>query len=289
MATYGSAEWAQQMYGNNSYKPPAQTYTPPAQTTSQPSYYQKYIEKMKEWQPAQQQQDYSRERYNAWAEQQYRDALLKYQEEQQRQESLWYKLTQQSAKDTAKEAGTAIENWYKQNQAAPYNFAGRGSSGMWGNAYAGMNRWTGLPWQNYGNLPLEAQYQYGLPTTREDYYRMANAFNQSQMPKNIAGMTTKKVAPTEDELNILREQRRGYNVGMFGIDGVVPPQVLGNPPTNNNGGGNSGFMFPDFGGYGGGGGGWSFPSYGGGSYKPSETASKWYNTMVQWNIGNKQA
>lgn len=94
----------------------------------------------------------------------------------------------------------------------------------------------------------------------------------------------------EERLNILREKRRGYQVGMPGLDFVQNPQVLGSPSTNNNGGYGSGggYPFPDFGGYGGyggyGGGGYSYPKY-----SQSQDASKWYQTMVQWNIGNKQA
>lgn len=259
MATYGSPEWAQEQYRS---KP----------------YYQQLQE-----QQAQQQSAYNQERYNSYAEQQYKDAMIKYHEEQKRQESLWYKLTQQSARDTAKEAGNAISSWYnQQDQQNNGNLVGRDATGMWSN-FSGINRFTGLPWQNYGNLPVQAQYQFGLPTTPQDYYRSMDQFRNAQMPSIIEGMTTKKQPPTQEELNILREQRRGYQVGMPGIDAVVPPQVLGNnQQPSGDYSGYGGYGFPSY----------MFPSYSGGGgwkYTPSQSASKWYNTMVQWNIGNENS
>lgn len=97
----------------------------------------------------------------------------------------------------------------------------------------------------------------------------------------------------EERLNILRENRRGYQVGMPGLDFVQNPQVLGDPtePEWLYKEGPEMLYLPPYDGYGGwggyggyGGGGWNYPKY-----NTSQDASKWYNTMVQWNIGNKQA
>lgn len=233
------------------------------------SYYQKMLEQQRAaqqaaQQAAQAQTDANYARYKTYAEEQQKQAKLAYDQDVQKKQSFWYQLTQQSAKETNKQWGPAIRNWVDQH----YDQVQYADRGMWGNT-EGFNQIAGVPYQNYGNLPLEAQYQYGLPTPRSYFEQMIDEYKKSITPQ-------KKSPPTPYDLEVLREQRRGYRVGLPGIDGVTPPQVMGSNLSPGSGYG-GGYSLPDF----------MYPNYGGWAFPKSESASRWYNSMVQWNIGNK--
>ena len=280
-----------------------------------------YYEKLRKQQQnaaaqAAKQAQYNRERYNAYAQEQYKKALQKYQEDMRKQQSLWYKMTQQPAKeslpalwkelqttgkslnDTLQAGVNRVDQWGNAYQQYAYN---QGSSNTdytnrYNNGYSfaptGNQYAQSTPYYKSGEY-MGKQYTYGQAMDRGDFGMLSeaqrvrlqsiidkrNALNLTQ--DNTLGGTG--LTPEEEAL-LRQENRRGFQIGGPGLIVNQPPQVLpGTSPAPTD---TYPYPYPTFQQF-------SYPTYSGGgssgwSYPQSNNASNWYNAMVQWNIGNRQ-
>jgi hypothetical protein len=290
MATYGSAEWAAQQYGNNYYKPPAQkTPTPQMYGGYQPpSYYFKYQEYLKKI-----------EEQKTAAEQARATAALEAQKQ----------MDAQRAALSGSHAGFGRQYTRTPEQVSQERTAA-GRLGTIPNWQAFYNTYYG----GGGNF---------LPTISNSIiYKdldpfnpgVSNIRNNPNLPNGFRWIDYFKDPYKNDTWTTMKPgDVKGYNMlydpilGSMGTiaddplvqkargidplkDFTYPPEVLPNgapptPPTTTPPPTLELPEFPGFPSYGGyGGGGYSYPKY-----SASQSASKWYNTMVQWNIGNKQA
>ena len=194
-----------------------------------------------------------------------------------------------------------IPPWVKPVAGAGQAYRDLASSqqrNQYGNLFAGyQNRLGGMQPATYPNAgwqtgnytgqsgTLSQPYTYGQVMGTNDYndalyYRVRDYIvdNQSYAPRNMTQTSADKAAIAE-MLDILREQRRGFQIGGPGID-EYSQQTL---PKNN---GRGDYSYSDGGGYGGGYGDYRYPSYASGN---DNDINRWYANMVQWNINRPKS
>jgi len=293
------------------------------------SYYQRMLDQQRSAQQAAQKQAesnyarykaYAEQQYKAYAEQQYKDAMANWQAEQNRQQSLWYRLTQQTAQestpglwrdlrgvgrslvDTMQAGVNRVDRW--GNSYQNYSWGQPSSNPGYAQAYGNGAGFTpgggqyGTPSPGYSQGSYYGkQFTYGVPATPGDYANALNANNQrlnsliekyNSRDKGItirtaggeqSGLTPPPISPEQRREELIENGRRGYRLGAIGFDQPYTPLTL--PPTTPPPTDDYDYPFPTFPQI-------QYPDFGGfGGYSPSQSASQWYNSMVQWNIGNK--
>lgn len=279
MATYGSEEWAKQMYGSKYYKPKSPRVTQPNQA---------YLDGLRAQQAA-----YNaamKEREKALADYQARVAAQQRsaQANQDRQKNWLDQLTKN-------QQGVNVGGRYASGQQQPYSIPSifQRLKDMFSNVQVGSGNYTGNMFKNYSQqyaanpitAPNAQSAQSIYEKSQQSYFDRLNKivddwygpYTTEVGPYNMNHPVLGSMGTIADDPLVMK-----YNptIDKTTDDFAYPPPELPPPPDYPNLPSLPEMpYFPSFN-FGGGGGGYA--------YNPRSDISKWYNTMVQWNIGNKK-